>query len=265
MKGSRWFANTALALSLFIHTERFCHSQTEGFEVRKIVAQLPEKSSSPSNCSHLLQGNFRLFGSGGQSYAFISEDGKTILKCFKQHHLTEKKRRKLQESCSLAFHELKTETGLLAIHLEATEDLPPVTLIDRLGIAHKIDTNTLSFVLQKSAAPLDQTIDACLARQDTPSAEKLIDSFVEITAARYKKGIGNRDPRFQRNCGVIDGKVIAIDIGSFSKKPEIANPRTYKDAVRAELGKFHLWIHNTHPELLSYLNASIERVYEEKI
>ncbi len=81
-----------LGLLLFIAVGYLCRSQTAGFTPSKIDASAflatpqplwhtPEQDASP-----LLGQPFRFLGAGAQTYAFQSEDGKTVLKFIKQSH-----------------------------------------------------------------------------------------------------------------------------------------------------------------------------------
>src|ERR1041385_4811284 len=85
-----------LFIAAFIAIERFCHRQTDGFRNSKILSTLSfhpewEISSLPpaelANMRRLLSRPFFYLGSGGQCYSFLNEDGVTVLKVFKHHHM----------------------------------------------------------------------------------------------------------------------------------------------------------------------------------
>src|SRR5271166_494426 len=123
------------ALLLFLSVERFCHRQTEGFRLQKIASQLPYRAdwaTPPASkaIQTLLSQPYRFLGSGGQCYAFVSQDGTAVIKFFKHHHMRpsrlllpkQKQQRKerlenLFSSFKIANDLLKEETALLFLHL----------------------------------------------------------------------------------------------------------------------------------------------------
>src|SRR2546428_4046403 len=85
-----------LGIVCFIAVERFCHHQTEGFRVHKIASTLPYDPKwdvAPLSADEQLAVDkaldqpFTFLGSGGQCYAFLSQDQTTVIKFFKHHHM----------------------------------------------------------------------------------------------------------------------------------------------------------------------------------
>ena len=181
------FLKIFLGLFLFWGTARFCHRQTEGFQLAKISSplpisqewQLPAASQQQiDSLKALFSQPFSYLDSGGQCYAFLSGDKKIVLKLFKLHHLYQypfslsnfslgifdrwriqflllqkQKLDKVFSSSKIAYTELKNETGLLFVNLNPSkqfEDLQ-LTLIDNIGIAHHLDMSAVPFVLQERA------------------------------------------------------------------------------------------------------------------
>ena len=70
-----------------------CKGATDGFTVARITGVLPYdarwESSTPltEDVRAILHQKFTFLGSGGQCYAFASEDGRYVLKCFKSYRL----------------------------------------------------------------------------------------------------------------------------------------------------------------------------------
>src|SRR5438445_301873 len=79
-----------LFVALFIGAERFCHKQTRGFALSNIFPkeelEWPEQEIS-QEIKTLLSQPFTFLESGLECYAFVGEDGETVLKLFKHHHL----------------------------------------------------------------------------------------------------------------------------------------------------------------------------------
>ena len=121
-------------LLCFACVERFCHKQTHGFQLHKIRSSLsftPEWDVQPLPNSEMqtvktaLTQPYYYLDSGGQCYAFVSADGKYVLKFFKHHHMRQKsllplfqatREKRLQgifTSCILAYNRFREGTRLL--------------------------------------------------------------------------------------------------------------------------------------------------------
>ncbi|NGX26325.1 MAG: hypothetical protein K940chlam6_00241 [Chlamydiae bacterium] len=94
-----WVIQGALFFIGFIAVERFCHKQTQGFQLQKIQADLPHNSDwetllpgdhTSQRLQTILSQPYSFLNSGGESYAFVSKDGKYVLKFFKLHHMRPK-------------------------------------------------------------------------------------------------------------------------------------------------------------------------------
>src|SRR2546422_718538 len=84
MKVFKVLLSAVCVYALFI----FCHNQTKGFQVCKIYSPLPYDAQWEIQGEGVkLNSTFRFLGKGGQFYAFVSDDGKTVLKLFKMHNL----------------------------------------------------------------------------------------------------------------------------------------------------------------------------------
>ena len=241
-----------LFLSLFLATERFCHRQTGGFQLHKILSkqELDPSRALPSLSEEdrdevkiLLSRPFYFLGHGGQSYAFVSEDGTTVLKFFKQHHIRfwnwltrlslpsflqgyrEKMLSKMQhqspfliESCKISYLEFKEHTGLIYLHLQKTDHFKEkVKLIDKLGIAHYIALDETDFALQKKAELFRPRLRKLLQNKDLPAAKQCLRSLIDLMIERSQKGIADRDPNIRRNMGFVGNQAIEIDLGSLAR------------------------------------------------
>ncbi len=154
---------------------------------------------------------FQYIGHGAQAVAFVSEDERYVLKFFLKRSMHGKKRfpipkpthwiashrkkrherRKSIYQASLfktmrnyiaAFDKLKERTGLITMHLNASEgELPTVTLLDQFQKEHQIDLNRASFVLQKKALLVKQKL-AQLSSLEKAKALQALEDFFEIRA-----------------------------------------------------------------------------------
>lgn len=259
----------------FFLLERFCYFQTGGFSTHKIITEFrigQEIENKEENVKELLNQPFHYLGKGVQFYAFLSEDGKTVLKFIKQKHSSpsqwfytmagshrkqRKRLSKIYSSCHLAYEFLKEETGLISIHLNpkfGTTEFP-VTLYDNLGIKHTIDINTTSFILQKKALPLLDQFAVWQKEGAKDKAKEGINELVNLIRKRAQLGICNKDARV-RNFGFIDDKIMEIDLGSFVKKRKLR----VKEKLIFETTELKKWLEEYDQELSDYLTEKIQEI-----
>lgn len=273
-------------LVLFVAAERFCHKQTRGFAMQKIASHLPsDEEAFPladgdyAPIDTLLTEPFTFLHSGGQCYAFISRDGTTVLKLFKQHHLRwwrllhalplpaffePLRARQLQkmehysplflESCRIAYRDFKDESGLIYLHLNKTRHFKrKATLIDPLGIAHTLDLDNTQFALQKKAQLCYPKFRQLLQEGNLTDAKACIDSLFTLMRDRERKGIKDRDPHIRKNIGFIGNQAIEIDMGSFTKAAPGSQNGDWTKITR----RLHAYLTKHNTELSYYLQEKL--------
>jgi hypothetical protein len=272
------------SLVVFVAVERFCHKHTRGFAMQKIFSQLPageeEFSLFDADYAHIdmvLAQPFTFLHSGGQCYAFISQDGTTVLKLFKQHHLRwwhllhalplphffeplrAKQLQKMEhysplflESCTIAYRDFKEQSGLIYLHLNKTHHFNrKATLIDPLGIAHTLDLDNTQFALQKNAQLCYPKFRQLVQEGNLADAKICIDSLFNLIRDRARKGIKDRDPHIRKNIGFIGNQAIEIDIGSFTKGAPDPLCSDWTKITR----RLHAYLTKHNTELSHYLNS----------
>lgn len=252
----------------FLAIERFCHFQTDGFCLSKMINGSFDHSS-PSKMT------LTFIGAGKQYYAFETPDGNYVVKfmkfsrrrplpwlenlslpsfldSWKQNYLKERAKRlsHLQKSGKLAFNTLSDETGIVA-----SDFLPPVvTLIDKLGIHHTIALDQTSFYVQKKAALLPRYFE-----EHPSEAHSLITSYIDTVSSQCSKGICNLDPIVDRNFGVADHKLIVLDFGSLLAHDKLKSTAGLKKEIFLELLPLREWLQRHHPQHLSYFDTELKR------
>lgn len=265
----------------FYVASKLCVSATDGFTILHITSNLPRAQNSEplsEGLKPLLSQKFRYLGSGGQCYAFASEDDQIVLKFFKHHlrqppswiplNLYQKRADTLQQkrardfnSYKIASELLSEETGLLYLHLNKSNHLRTrVTIVDKIGIAHTLDLDNYEFILQRKAELVYPHIDNLVRKGDVEGAKTAISSLISLLASRSKKGVYDEDPRPHRNVGFIGNQAILIDIGRFKKDESRKAPAVYQKDVLKITQRFQEWIRQEHPELLSHLNSELEKI-----
>lgn len=211
----------------------------------------------------ILKGNFTYWTKGAQSYVFLSEDRKYVLKLFRfdasrlpygqegvrwlrqKRFLKEKhflpwqtKVVKTLTSCHLAYAKASDLTGVIWVHLNVGErPLPTLIVTDRLGRAHRIDPARFRFALQKRADSFLSTL------QKAKNPQPCIASFFSLLDALAERGLANIDPNMGKNFGFLDGKAVEIDFGNFLFDPALAAQDKAHFAHRLKR-----WVEKNRPE-----------------
>lgn len=219
-------------LALFCGAFWFFNHKSLGFSVAKISSSLtyhPEWESGPlsSDVKAAVFGQkYKYLASGAQSYAFVSEDGRYVIKFFRMKHLVPsfldnlqpaKKKRRQQNLRSIfaaykmANDELKEESGLVYIHLNKTHDLQTtLTVFDKIGREHQIDLDKTEFVVQEKAELIFTHLKKLHSRQEIDQAVAAVLSLVQ---RRINKGFADEDKAVSHNYGFVGGRPIHLDIG----------------------------------------------------
>ncbi len=261
---------------LIISAGRFNHRATDGFRVHKVCSNL---SYNPDwNCSNYVESSeienylnkpFTYLGSGGQCYAFLSSDGKTVLKLFKHHHMrlssfwrsahlgplekfrlkvfgnANEKLNQVFNSFLIAKEKLQSSSGLIYLHLNKSADLrQKITLIGPLGVKHTLDADTLEFALQHYAVGFYDQLDKLLNTGQEEQARKIVGQLLELIERKKCLGIIDNDPILKKNFGYSEGEVIQIDCGSFLAEAPADQCALFQEKATMQLKFLADWLSN---------------------
>lgn len=284
-----------MAMLLIYGGIRFYFYATDGFSIANITSHLdndPEwetRSLSPEEeliAEEALNQTYRYWAKGHQAYVFLSEDGKYILKFLKFQRIRvntwlahlpypaflepwvrqkieskENKLRELFKSWKIAFEHLKPETALLMVHLNKTEHLKKsITIIDPIGITHKLDLDNTVFLVQKKADLMVPQIQKWMAANEKEKAKEIISKMLALYVSEYKRGLGEKDQHILRNMAIIDGEPVHIDLGRFVIDEQLKNPKVYRNELVYKLLKFRIWLQTNYPEIANELTKEMERL-----
>jgi hypothetical protein len=226
----------------------FCEKETDGFSIRRINSAPPlpfinQGEALPAQT--ILNQRFHYLARGGQMFVFVSEDQKYVLKFFKnspnplvplkKYH--SKKMGKLIRDIGgylLAFERVPEESGLIYLKLDnkALFD-QTVTLVDKLGISHKLSLQNTLFVIQKKGEPLNSYL------QHSHDVQAVFNAMKDLIKIRRNHHIEDTDSHLSQNIGFIDGKLCFLDPGKFIDAP-------VQQAEYPE--KFVTWVKIHYPE-----------------
>jgi hypothetical protein len=292
-----------IGLSLIILTavERFCYYKTAGFALHKVISTFPSDTryDIPSitagdieQVNGILKQKFYFLDKGRQAYAFISEDGQYVLKLLKCSYIRvpylikhlpafgiikqlrdasierrENIHHKTFTSCRLSYEELKEETGLIFVHLNPVQQVEqPVQIFDRIGIALTVDVNYTAFAIQKTAVLATDRLQNAIDRKDSGEVEHLLDDLIEFTVNRSLKGIDDADKSgMPRNFGYIDGHIVQIDIGAFSKKQAAHPDEVIEQILQDKFSRLKNQLQQKFPLSLPFLEERIKTSSKRQI
>ena len=286
-----------LFLLLGLVVAKFCHHATDGFALVNVFSpkgdnrkwDIPLSAEIKTEIDPILNNHFTYLCCGSQSYVFLSDDGKTVLKLFKFQHLRippwlefiplpkkihsfreEKKRKKRDllertfDSFQIAYTLFKEETGLIFIHLNKTNTLKKqITIRDKIGRNHTLDLDQVEFILQKRGSTTYQTIDKWVQEDQIDKAKEGIHGILHLALKRCKKGIFDKDPDFKTNFGFVNEMPLQIDFGRFSLDPNEKNPEVYIPEMIRITSLFRDWIEKNHPNLLNFFNTELDAIINE--
>ncbi len=276
---NRWVKRgikVSLFLIAFNTLEHLCHQKTKGFFLQRIQFgdEKPEPSAPDAATLSVLNQPFHYLNHGNQCFAFVSEDGKYILKFFKYVHHTSPlwtskipllnrfkafrqtridkvvwKRNRDFQGYQIAFDHFRSETGLLDIHLHPTEVYPTITLYDPLNIVHSLDLNKTPFILQKRATPIYEQFSSWIQKGEIDNLKQGITDLVDLCSNRISKHIFDDDVNFYSNFGFFEGKPIQIDPGHF-----VLNSTTTSE-LPSLLVELKDWFSKNYPPMVSHVEA----------
>jgi hypothetical protein len=213
--------------------------------------------------AYILSQPFRYLSRGGQCFVFASEDGKYVIKFFRQRTFkwkAQKQQAKYQNyfaSAALAFRKLKEESALLWVHLNKTPTHPKsLKIFDKLGIVHNVDLQNTIFVLQRKGIPSVDHLQALSNNNAIEQARQGVIAMTALLVKRCEEGIYDEDAELHKNMGFLDTKPIFIDIGRFRKMNELENREEREANVAKTLEAFYHWIAKHRPELSAALETN---------
>ncbi|MEN9343497.1 MAG: hypothetical protein RLZZ453_284 [Chlamydiota bacterium] len=243
----------------------FCEYKTDGFTLSQIT---PFPTSCTIACPQpaVLSQPFYYKTQGEQAFVFVSQDNQYVLKIAKNRHyflydnlsrLTlpafikkmvlkkkEKASQRIQRNLNgyiLGFTEAADLTGIVYINLK-TPSTDAVTLVDKIGIRHKVCLKDVAFIVQKKGTSLSKM----LSKAD---AEIALRSFFQTIHEAKQRGIQDTDPGFHRNFGFCGNSPFFMDVGGLEKRESVDYTKM--------MGRLFSFIKDQNPELLPIFDEEI--------
>lgn len=274
---------------------------TDDFRLSSITHEMPHRKDweislneeQKQELDRIFNQRFTYLGKGAQAYAFVSEDGKYVLKFFKFKHLrpnflllsvpsigplADWKRAKIQRkedklnsvfgAYRLAWGVHRKEAGLIFIHLNRTDDLKKkVEVEDKIGLNWAINLDDVTFVLQRKAETSRKVIYTLLKEGKIDEAKAKIHKIFDLYVSEYNKGIYDHDHGVMHNTGFVGEEPIHLDVGKLYEDPSIKEKKNalldivkigwkIDQAIKANFPQYS-------DEIRKDIESYISRVYEE--
>lgn len=224
-----WFLGICLLLwgSYWVY-----QNKTLGFTPARIISDFPYNPQwdveEVPEVKKILDQKFTFLAVGSQSYAFVSEDGKYVIKFFRMKHRIPrisdlfhpgqvKKRREtllsVFDAHKLAYDEMREDAGLIYIHLNKSDHLKTKLHVkDAMRRIHLIDLDQTEFVIQEKAELIFTRL------KKLGHKEASINAILQLVQRRIDRGVTDHDKAVKHNYGFIGDRPVQIDIGRIYKE-----------------------------------------------
>jgi hypothetical protein len=179
-----------------------------------------------------------------------------------------RKERELQQiykSWKLAFERMREDAGLIHVHFGRTDQgFGSVHLVTKGRERMEIPLDRLPFLIQKRSDPFNTAIERLIKRGDITQAQLLVDRLIDLVLADYGRGLADHDRWIARNSGVLKGRPLHIDVGSFVQNERARNPEVYGKDLFIKGTKMRLWLERLSPAVASHLEQRLQAVLGER-
>ncbi|HEV8051596.1 MAG TPA: hypothetical protein VGP47_03810 [Parachlamydiaceae bacterium] len=261
------------------------------FKLSNIKGNWPETYSAriaPDQLPHLnetVSQPFYYLDRGKQSFVFISQDRKYVLKFFDNRCLRSgmlpflfsigkkkcsKKLKRLFEGYQIAQSHDATNAGLLFLQLAADpSNHLQVVVKDRFGLDHVINLSEVPFVIQEKAIPLRQLISSLLEKGNVEEAKFRFRQIIDMYVDEYQHGIFDSDHNFMYNTGFVDNRPLRIDLGRLRLEEAIKDPEVYEeDLEKIGIQRLGDWLERHFPqyrkEILEDMKSKLKEISVSK-
>ena len=262
-----------LAFTVIIAALCFIFSDT-GFHPEKVIYSLPYKpewNPEPREekdrelITQIYNQPFHYLGKGARSWAFVSEDGKWVIKFFKNRYLTphfatllpdwfprkrwrEQKKNKVSltrvfDGYALADKYDREGTALVEIHLNQTKTIrKKLACFDKNGNAHFVDLDKAHFVVQKRAETLPEILARLLQAGKQNEAVNTLKQVFSLYKNQWDQGLFDEGNGILRNNGFVDGKAVHYDVGKLILTQKAKDPEVQKEKIAIMQRKIDQWL-----------------------
>lgn len=204
---------------------------------------------------------------GASTSAFLSEDGKYILKLFKMLDArTDEEVVERLAGYQLANDIRKKNTGIIFWHLYKTDHLKTsINIVDtiginrrtKLGVRRAVDLDNYIFVIQHRAETMGTLLNNALRKGEVEKAKKYLREFFILYDDELKKGILDIDAKFFFNTGFFEGAPIRFDVSHLRQYEDGPSDKRVRKFKREALKHVIKWLqkrdYEKHTEIMQVI------------
>lgn len=213
---------------------------------------------------------------GSQSYAFIDASGEYVVKFFKFKHLkaslfaSDKKKaradRKVEElfkSYRLAYESHKADAGLVYVHLSPDKAvIDEITLIGPWREKHVVKADSVYFVIQKRATPLEKLLTNDIKTGHLDNAEAKIINLFDLFLTMHQKGLYDKDHALFRNAGFAGEKPLHFDVGMLHYDDSLKSAERSEGDLKRHAERLNEWFNHAFPTEAPRFKRTMESFLE---
>ncbi|NGX56053.1 MAG: hypothetical protein K1060chlam5_00287 [Candidatus Anoxychlamydiales bacterium] len=260
--------------------------RTDGFSLRLIQKPLVfsnKKTENIDEISSILDQNFKYLARGRQSFVFVSDDDKYVIKFLnsrrydvellknnvfnskyiKKHY--ERRKKRFLEDCralDLAFDNFRDEAALVYVHPYRTNCFnKTLNFFDKLNRKNSVDLDEVVFILQKKA---NFIFYEALDKAEDSLKDHLIKDYLNVIEKRAKALVIDSDlDRRHSNYAVLNNKVITIDVGRTYLDEKLKEPYFFKKEIIRSTKSLRRYLMKRYPEKLVVLLNESEKIIKD--
>ena len=138
-----------------------------------------------------------------------------------------------------------------------------VRVKNRLRIPFKINLKNTTFALQYKAKDIKKELLKYKAKNQLACAQKLVDQLFEYLLKRRKIELTDKDPHFFNNFGILNDKVVSIDIGGLIRDPKKETHYFFTKELKKAEKRALPWLHKHYPELEKHAKKRFAELSEK--
>jgi len=261
-----------------------CSFRIDKIEPKDFFENANFYKSEISNLEKIFNQNFKFINKGRHTFVFLSEDNNYVVKFFRFHRyklpfvlqvcksfpMIKKISKKIQKeldilyfetinSYKLAYENLQTQTATIYVHLNKSNDLnKKIKILDKFNVSYYLDLDNYGFIIQKKAKSFQKEL--LKLKNDKLAVESLLNSFFDNLGSIYEKNIINNDRHILNNLGIIDNKIIEIDIGRFALNKQIKEKTVLEKEAYHYTVYLRKWLSKNIPDALPVLDSQLKNI-----
>ncbi len=254
---------------------RFIYSYEKWFDTHVLATVWTP--STEKEMAEIFAQPFRYCGKGSTSGAYVSDDGKIVLKTFVQKEFVShwdkipffsylaNRRKELRVKYNRcigpinAAHYIPKESGMVYYQFIHPKHRfhQRIQLIEKDGSISLFDPNENEFFVQKKAVLVWDYILDKLSIGEIDQVKNAITKLFRLTKSLYDQGIKVAALQFLDNFGFLDDELIRIDLEHIRFDPKWNGTSHYAKEIR----KFREWFVDKVPELTAFFDETANTYY----